>query len=423
MMFKRGIVPSFLFPFLSLLLMATGSIAGEFSADLTIAEGKVVKQGRIFVKGERYRMEIDDPRGPQTIVLVLPDKGICRVLVPRYERFLEVGLDEGIMSMFDPFLSAESMKEYYSIVPEGTESVAGHACLKEAFKYGDDPILYRWTAQDLGFPLKIEMVTQKGYYTELRSPRSEAVKAQLFDIPAGFKAASWQEISQLVDQDAEMTAKAQAWAERQPMSTSLDARLKAGDEFHALLGDGMSIGITGRSMATEDFLWSVTSLKNGQASPARDLEGPQEIAFAPDSGVDGIILRCREGEVNGKISLTGFGSLVRATRSVEEKDSGGGSGRSLPAEITFFRLILTSLEDPENSRMPVRISLTLEGPRDGSGKDENIEHRLEPGETVTFERAGLGAIGGYAFSLVGPGGRARVECTIDFRPPDQQDPF
>ncbi len=73
--------------------------------------------------------------------------------------------------------------------------------------------------------------------------------------------------------------------------------------------------------------------------------------------------------------------------------------------------------------MPVRINLTLEKPQGAAGENESIQHQLEPGEETTFERVGLGVLGGYNLTLIAPGGRAEVELAIDYRPEGDQTPF
>jgi hypothetical protein len=153
-----------------LLVLAFGSAeAAEFRADLVICEGNLLKEGRILVRGEMYRMEIEDPSGPSIVVQMLPAQDLCRVLVPRYSLFLEVARSEGIARMFDPLLAAEAMKEYYTCVEEGSEELAGRACTREAFKSGDSTLLYRWISGELGFPVKISMVGYEDHFTELRN--------------------------------------------------------------------------------------------------------------------------------------------------------------------------------------------------------------------------------------------------------------
>ena len=82
-----------------------------------------------------------------------------------------------------------------------------------------------------------------------------------------------------------------------------------------------------------------------------------------------------------------------------------------------------SLEVVGESRMPVRLILTWEKPQGASGKNEKIEQRLEPGQEQTFEKVGGGVIGGYDVTLLGPGGRAEVGITLDYRPEGEQKPF
>lgn len=406
------------------LVLAFGAAeAAEFSADLSMSEGKLLKEGRILVRGEMYRMEIEDPSGPSVVVQMLPAQDLCRVLVPRYSLFLEVARSEGIAQMLDPFLAAESMKQYYSCVQEGSEELAGWVCIREAFKSGDSTVIYRWISGELGFPLKISLVGHEDQSTELKNVKIGAVTEDLFAIPAGYQKSNWEEIRERVENDPQMTAKQEAWAAKQPRQTELDAFLNEGGEFRTLVGSDLSIKVTVENNGEPDLVWSIAAMNDGEPLPAREMTGPGEIEFAADSGVNLVVLRCLKGTMRGKVALSGLGELVLATRELEQRDSGGGRGRSLPAEITAFRLRVKSLEVPGESTLPVRLDVTLEQPRDGSGENESIQHRLEPGQEKVFERNGPGVIGGYDLTLIGPGGRAEVELTIDYRPQEEQQPF
>ena len=399
------------------------ALAAEFTADLVIAEGKVVKTGSIQVRGDLYRMEIDDPRGPGIVVQMIPDLDLCRVLVPRYSLYMDVPRSEGIVQMFDPFMAAESMLEHFTRVIEGTEVIAGVSCIKEAFKYDDDVVLYRWMAEELAFPLKILLVGQEGYYTELGNIELQDVAAELFTLPDGFRESDWAAILERFAGDPQMRAREEAWTASQPREMTLSALLAEGDEFRVLAGQEVSIEVAAKEMGDSVFSWSVAAMKGNEALPLRTMTGPGKIAFAAESGVDQTILRAVKNEFWGEISLSGPGTPVLATKTVVQRDSGGGIGQTLPAELTSFSLRVRSLEAPGESILPVRIDLTLEQSREGAAEDEVIKHRLEPGEEMTFEKAGSGAVAGYALSLVAPGGRAEVELTIDYRPPQEQGPF
>jgi len=56
-----------------LIVFPSAAAAAEFVADIVITEDRVVKTGRILVQGERYRLEIEDPRGPEIVVQVPVD--------------------------------------------------------------------------------------------------------------------------------------------------------------------------------------------------------------------------------------------------------------------------------------------------------------------------------------------------------------
>jgi hypothetical protein len=418
-MTNRGWILSIL-----LLFLAVGiADAADFTADLVICEGKIAKEGKIFVKGEDYRMELKEPRGPDVVVQMFPGKDLCRVLVPRYSLYAEAPRSDRMTGSMDPFLAAEGMKKHFKCVEAGTEEWAGRSCKKEEFRYGDDVTFIRLTDTELGFPLKLKMVQQEGYYTELRNLKVEAVAEALFAIPEGYEKSDFETIAERVSKDPEMKAKRKAWADRQPKKTDLNAHMGEKNEFRALLGDNLSIKVSGKSGGRGECTWSVTPMKGDEALPTREFTGKGEIDFAPDSGVNRIILRTIKGQLWGKIEISGLGMLVKATRHIEQRDSGGGRSSSVRADVTRVTIRVKSLEVPGESQMAVRLSVTWELPQAASGENEEIKHRLEPGEEKTFEKVGAGVIEGYDVTLIGPGGRGEVTITVDYRPEGEQKPF
>ncbi len=408
---------------LFLLLLLGAAEAAEFTADLVISEGKAVKTGRIMVRGELYRMELSDQRGPDVVVQMYPGKDLCRVLVPRYSLYLELSRDHGMVRMFDPFLAVEYVKKHYECVDEGTEEWAGQTCTKQAFKRNENVALYRWISIDLGFALKIRMLAQKGYFTELTNIKKEAVAEALFAVPDGYTKCEWEAIRERVDQDPEMQAKQKAYEANRIRETDLNPRLSEGGEFRALVGKDIAIKISVSQTASAAFAWSVLAMKGAEVLPARKMTGPGEVEFAADSGVTGVIVRCDKGEEWVKVALSGRLPLVLATKNFTLQDSGGGSGRTLPRKCRYFRIRIKSLEVPGESTLPVRVHLTLEKPQGASGEHEKMEFRLKPGEEKIVERTGEGVLGGYDLTLVGPGGRGEVEVTVDFRPEGERKPF
>jgi len=409
---------------LFLLLLLGAAEAAEFTADLVISEGKEVRTGRIMVRGELYRMELSDLRGPDVVVQMYPGKDLCRVLVPRYSLYIELSRGHGMVQMFDPFLAAESVKKHYECVDVGTEEWAGQTCTKQAFKRNEKVILNRWISTDLGFALRIKMLAREGYFTELTNINKEAVGEALFAVPDGFTKCEWPAIIERVDQDPEMQAKQKAFEANRIRDREENIRLTVGGEYRALVGKDIAIKLTVKQTASADFAWSVVAMKGDEALPARKMTGPGEVRFAADSGVTVVILRCDKGECWGKVALSGRRPLLLATTTLTQQDSGGGMSATLRPDCRCFRIRIKSLEVPGESTRPVRVQLSLQKPQGASGEHEKLEFHLQPGEDKIVERTGEGILGGYDVILMDhSGGRAEVEITVDFRPEGEQKPF
>ena len=411
------------FACLALLLALGAAEAAEFTADLVISEGDSLKEGRILVKGARFRMELPDPRGPDTVVQIDPHNSRCRLLVPRYSAYMEFDLKDRMVSMFNPFLVLDELREYYEVKDEGEEECAGHPCRKEAFMRGETVVVRYWTATDLAFPVKILMLAQEGYFTELRNVKMEAVDGAAFDIPEGYEKTDRAALRQRVEEDPEMQAKEKVYQDNRIRKTSLSPRFKVGDEFRALIGKDVAIEVSARQSGTEEIVWTVTPVKDGVEGEPTRTTGEGKVEFAADSGVTGLILRCERGEGWGSIDLKGKRPLILATKTISTYTSGSGAGRTIPADCTFFSLRIKAIEEPDGGTLAVRASLCFyKGEGESRVKDDQT-CRLEPGEEKYFEKKGSEEIDDYDVTLVAPGGRATVTLVIDRRPEGERKPF
>lgn len=169
-------------------LLAVPVHAAEFSADLTIqsaAGGELT--GRVFVKSNNLRQELDTPAGIQTSI-VKPGAGVMYILLPGQNMYMEmqntqVTLDEG-----EDF--GKKFSEQGKVSNLGTETVEGYLCDKFHIVY-NDPNLGEatvWVAKDLNYPLKIYMENPQDKATILYSNISEAdLEDSLFMLPEGYQ--------------------------------------------------------------------------------------------------------------------------------------------------------------------------------------------------------------------------------------------
>ncbi|MDD5207211.1 MAG: hypothetical protein PHS17_17430, partial [Desulfobacterales bacterium] len=65
------------------ILIASVSIAADFSADMIISTGgEEDAKGKIYMQGNRMRMEMDGDGDQNAVTISRPDKKVVRILMP-----------------------------------------------------------------------------------------------------------------------------------------------------------------------------------------------------------------------------------------------------------------------------------------------------------------------------------------------------
>ncbi|HAW71591.1 MAG TPA: hypothetical protein DCY84_00825 [Firmicutes bacterium] len=156
----------------------------EFSADMTITDGKEVTKGKIYVKPNKMRQEIISEDGTAVTILRM-DKKVAWTLMPDLGSYMEVPLD------FDPNgPQAEAGK--YETVNVGTETIGGYHCEIVKYVYKDKKLgnTIIWQAKELGgFGIKIENYNSKGKLettTTFTNIKAEKQPDELFELPEGY---------------------------------------------------------------------------------------------------------------------------------------------------------------------------------------------------------------------------------------------
>lgn len=201
-----------------LLLSGGGAVepqAAQFSADLVQSMDLMITTGRVHVSDARYRMDLQTPVGPDVVVIVDQAAKLTKVLFPKYKAYMEMPSSDQMSLMNDPFQAAEFMLAHYSLEEVGSETIAGYSCTKQLIlsksEYSESKIMNRWVCEGLNFPLKLEMLMQEDTFTELGGIKEEPIDESLFQVPAGFEKATWEDIAARGEADPDLTAKAEAY--------------------------------------------------------------------------------------------------------------------------------------------------------------------------------------------------------------------
>ena len=166
--------------------IAAPSHAGEFSADMIQKSPMGNSEGKVFVKGENLRQEMNIG-GEKQIMIFQKDKGIVWVLMPELKMYMEMTAG-GQQNMAPP--TPEEMENMAEKKYLGQEKMNGYKCKKYRFTPRDPSVgtTTMWISNKLNFPIKTEMKSSSGpIIMEYKNIQEKKVPDSLFKIPAGYQ--------------------------------------------------------------------------------------------------------------------------------------------------------------------------------------------------------------------------------------------
>jgi len=226
---------------LILFIPANLVVAGEFSADFTESQGDNVKTGKIYVTNNGYCMDITED-GEQIKVVV--DNATNKTTIIQYsaKEFRTIASDDMMSVMNDPFQSYDYTLQYGEEVSAGSESFNGYDCDKSQISMSGTPVMTKWVAGKLGFPVKIVAHGPPDKVIELSNIVEGAIDPGLFIVPDGFSA--W------VDPDSK-PADSPEWAgdiDSAPVIVPpFEKDMAAGDIIRVKIEPGKSLAVKGVS--------------------------------------------------------------------------------------------------------------------------------------------------------------------------------
>lgn len=169
--------------FSAVILLACFQVAFSFelSADMvTKGRGEQPHTGKIYIKGEKYRMEM---QGQHQYTIFRPDKNVVWLVMPDEKMFMEMP--------YDPNQKPRAIGKFKGELnrkPVGSEIIDNHptqkyeVTLKEGTKTEK---FYEWMATDINFSIK--KAALDGSWSEEYKNIQYSVPDSFFEVPAGFK--------------------------------------------------------------------------------------------------------------------------------------------------------------------------------------------------------------------------------------------
>jgi outer membrane lipoprotein-sorting protein len=183
---SKGILRAALF---LVFLLAGSALGAEFTADMVISSKAAGADmtGKVFVKGNALRQELDTPVGVQTTIIP-SGAAVMYVLLPGQKMYMEIPNTQVTLDSSEN-LEAK-MANQGKVTKKGSETIGGYSCDVYHIVYSDKNLGEGtvWVSGELNYPLKIFTVTPQDTATILyKNIRQGKLDNGLFSLPAGYK--------------------------------------------------------------------------------------------------------------------------------------------------------------------------------------------------------------------------------------------
>ncbi|RLB13849.1 MAG: hypothetical protein DRG82_14905 [Deltaproteobacteria bacterium] len=186
---KKGMISGcgiFIIMLFTAALFSTPLLAAEFTADVDQRLNGRELTGKIFVKGEKYCVEMQDARGNRMVVIVDQKSDMTIALDPKRKQYMETKTSGMFSLMNDPFQSARHTEAKYKKTLLGREKISGYACEKLRFESNKKELMTVWKSKKLAFFLKITLPDKKHSFIQLKNIKERSIEDDRFKVPAGY---------------------------------------------------------------------------------------------------------------------------------------------------------------------------------------------------------------------------------------------
>ncbi len=183
MKIKSNIIPLFLF---ALIICSASTVpAASFFADMVTREDGKAQEGKFYLSGPFYRMEVSEGENPIAII-VDREKRVHLVLNIKEKVFYEISSGNRIIGMMDPFLNSDNIVSRFGKEVEDVEEISGIMCEKQVALHSG---YTRWFSKEFNFPLKIVLYNGdiEKSVVELKNIKQVNPPNEMFTVPAEFK--------------------------------------------------------------------------------------------------------------------------------------------------------------------------------------------------------------------------------------------
>lgn len=184
MKFVRGLIVALL-PLIVIFCSADSTVDG-FTADMVQKIDNRTMEGKLFVKGNEYRMDLAE-NGEKLSILVDRGSGKTAIVIHSRKSAREIA-NSSLQSLSNnPFESYKTLIEKHSSRKKGSETVNGYECKKVEIYEGDKNLMTAWVSNKLDWPLKIKTEVEPSREVELKNIEEKDLTEDLFQIPEDYE--------------------------------------------------------------------------------------------------------------------------------------------------------------------------------------------------------------------------------------------
>jgi hypothetical protein len=162
------------------------TFAAEFKADFIKKQHGIETKSKIYVKGEKMRMDMTK-EGEKHSTIHRTDKKMIWIIHHGDKMYMEMP------AMVETLQASKLDMDITKIADRkkvGTEKVNGYKCNKYLITYKDKSMgeMTQWISKKLDYPIKTVYHSSYGdMYTELKNIKEGGIKNSVFEIPKGYQ--------------------------------------------------------------------------------------------------------------------------------------------------------------------------------------------------------------------------------------------
>lgn len=158
----------------------------SFSAEMIQKMKDQSIQGKLFVKGNKYRMDMTEEGKKISIIVDIPAHK-TKLLIHSQKISQEISNTSLKSLSNNPFEAFRYSSEKYESKKSGSEILNGYECQKNEIYDKENKLMTVWMSDELGWPIKIVLEVEPSREVELINIKEEPVEESLFQIPSTYK--------------------------------------------------------------------------------------------------------------------------------------------------------------------------------------------------------------------------------------------